>query len=139
MCKAIQSTPRQPTATRTDSQPSTEKGEDVSTSPSPNLDQVLQEETGEQPAQCIRTLNQAARGGWSYSLETSSEREQGIGELLRTIINLGDSPRIGVKATITIHAADRSIKREGFATGSEDSKEKTEKAAVANAILTLKT
>ena len=115
------------------------------TSQSPNLDQVLQDfnkvlqETGEQPAQCIKALNQAARGGWSYSLETSSEREQALGELLRNIINLGDSPSISVKATITIDAADRSIKREGFAKGSEDSREKTEKAAVANAILTLKT
>ena len=109
------------------------------------LNEVLQnrEKNGVlQPEDYVWALNQATGGNWSSRTNTESDRDSGLGEILRLIVNLGDDPNVRTTVEITVPAADGMVTRQGWDEGTTPGRwamERMEKEALARAIATMRT
>ena len=93
------------------------------------------------PREYAGILTEATGGRWSAEYTRESDRQRGISELFRLVMELGDDPMMRVQARLTIETPDRPIRRQGTANGresSEQSMQDLEELALANAISTLR-
>ena len=91
--------------------------------------------------QRMEIFNEVTGGGWSVEFEKTSDRgKSALDEIIRSVVNMGDSPRIQVKAKVTILTRDGAITREATAQGPDDGPDSDHKLgneAFIRAILTL--
>ena len=107
-----------------------------------DFNQALAQTTDLYPSyrEYIDALNKATDGMWSVEYATDSSRQPGLlSEVIRTVISMGDSPTITVTATVTIHTNKGPITRQGTAHGNEDQSTDVRRAALTDAITTLRT
>lgn len=90
----------------------------------------------------IEALNEATLGNWSFNASHESDRGDGIGEMVRLFMKMGESPQTKVSVTLEIPAKDGTITRSGVASDPDSGHgdaSRIEKTALVNAIRTLRT
>ena len=86
-------------------------------------------------------LTEATPGRWSVEYSRESDRQRGLGELIRRMIELGEPPMMRIRARLNIETLEGAVGRQGSADGrerDERTQQEMEQRALANAISTLR-